>query len=1155
MQRYYYVRDRRIEVDEVEGVAAVQIGRDERGEARAAASSFGRSAVTALRESGAALPDDTLAAFESAGWAFVRPNAATREAFETARAPENAEAVGKVIVRRDGSPAIATQLLNVQVDPQLDAPEAEAVLAERGLEILSRLGFAPNLYETRATGWSDALAASVDLHDDPRFVFAEPSLIEHIPGRATPTDPDLGEQWQWSNDGSNGGTAGADVSVEAAWDHTFGAGVRVAIIDNGFDDDHEDLHAGVSAVSGFFQSGTPATFVQGTAGMPDSNHGTFCAGMVGARRNNGNGGVGAAPDCELILIACLGDQVGTQTTLARAVAYAIDLTNEVGGANAANGPDILVSSLGPNGAVWDLTATLQLALDAAPTGRQGQGLPIFWAASNGNNVDVTQDEVVSHPNVIAVVRSTRNDLEDNAARGASVELIAPGVDVYSTQSGDNYGTSTGTSFAAPCAAGCAALALSVNTALTGAELRQVMRDSADKIGGVVYDANGHNDDYGFGRVNANRAVRLAAQRVTLLTPSVLFNDIPEGELTARSVSWQCFGFDDLTFEVVSGPTGPFDLLLGSSVTLPAPGVGAGAKAQLWLSFTGTTAGATVSGSVTVRLVETGEQWVVPISANTIARPTVAVALVLDRSGSMTGDAGDGRQRVEVLRDSAQIFIDVAKPDTGIGIARFDHDAQPVMSVIDAGPEIFGPGRVQATAAIAAHVPNLLGTTSIGDGVEAGAGLLDTVAGGYDATAMIVLTDGQENAPQFISDVAGQVDDTVFAIGLGAPAVINPAKLTELTDSTGGYVAVTGILSSDEHFTLAKYYLQILAGVSNEEIVLDPDGHLKPTGRLEVPFNLTRADSGADVVLLSPAPDVMEFELVTPSGAVIKPGALPPGVRFITGKQVAYYRFQLPVVEPGGGAVGSGRWVVRLHCERGRFAEYLEKLKESDPEGFEHAAAHGLRFAMEIHARTAIRMAAAVRQKGIDVGDVMHLSVRLSEAGLPVEKRAEVVAELEGPGGPQTVKLQETGPGAFTAQVPGDRPGLYRYRIVATGKSLRGERFTRERRLTGAIYVPKPPQQEGEPDRPGGDCAKRLAALLEVIDENAIVARPLAELLRRKGHALPDVFACLKAAIREDERASAPAGRTTAPTWADIIDALDSGPAHREAKARHDILVG
>jgi subtilisin family serine protease len=194
------------------------------------------------------------------------------------------------------------------------------------------------------------------------------------------------------------------------------------------------------------------------------------------------------------------------------VAYAADPSTEVAGADPATGADIVVSSLGPNGADWDLTATLGLALEfAAAQGRCGRGLAIFWAASNGTNVDILLDEVVSHADVIAVVRSTRNDLEDNAARGPEVELIAPGVAVVSTTGDGGYGPNTGTSFAAPCAAGCAALALSVNPELTRDELRQIMRDAADKIGGVVYDGNGHNDDYGFGRVNAQQAVELAEQ--------------------------------------------------------------------------------------------------------------------------------------------------------------------------------------------------------------------------------------------------------------------------------------------------------------------------------------------------------------------------------------------------------------------------------------------------------------------------------------------------------------------------------------------------------------------------------------------------------------------------------------------------------------------
>ena len=49
--------------------------------------------------------------------------------------------------------------------------------------------------------------------------------------------------------------------------------------------------------------------------------------------------------------------------------------------------------------------------------------------------------------------------------------------------------------------------------LTRDELRKIMFDSADKIGGVAYDANGHNDDYGFGRVNAKEAVAKVAGSV------------------------------------------------------------------------------------------------------------------------------------------------------------------------------------------------------------------------------------------------------------------------------------------------------------------------------------------------------------------------------------------------------------------------------------------------------------------------------------------------------------------------------------------------------------------------------------------------------------------------------------------------------------------
>ncbi|MCA4134046.1 S8 family serine peptidase, partial [Arthrobacter sp. M4] len=502
MNRDYYQRGQRKSLEEIENVISV----------KAPASPAARRELGAeLRAADVGMSEETFEAFQNANWVFVQPTSDTSRRLEARELGDLAESAGKVVKKDNGRFGIVSTRLNVQLEEDIPEDQAEGVLADLGLQLVGPLTFARNLYEVETTAHADALEASLALHDDSRVKMAEPTFEEHIPGRFTPTDPRYGDQWQWSNTGQAGGTAGADVSAEEAWDRTRGAGIRVAVIDNGFLATHEDLQAGVVGTSGFFVSATPrATFTQGTAGMPGSNHGTFCAGMVGARQGNGVGVSGAAPDSDLMLVACLGDQVGTQTTLARAVAYAADPSREIAGADPATGADILVSSLGPNGAAWDLTSTLQLALEfAAASGRSGRGMAIFWAASNGNNVDVMQDEVVSHADVIAVVRSTNMDLEDNAARGPEVELIAPGVNVVSTTGSGGYGTSTGTSFAAPAAAGCAALALSVNPGLTRDELRTIMRETADKIGGVTYDVAGHNDDYGFGRVNAAAAVDAA----------------------------------------------------------------------------------------------------------------------------------------------------------------------------------------------------------------------------------------------------------------------------------------------------------------------------------------------------------------------------------------------------------------------------------------------------------------------------------------------------------------------------------------------------------------------------------------------------------------------------------------------------------------------
>ena len=171
---------------------------------------------------------------------------------------------------------------------------------------------------------------------------------------------------------------------------------------------------------------------------------------------------------------------------------------------------MIACSLGPNGADWAITSVLNDAIVAATTaGRGGLGTPIFWAVTNGS-YEIKFDKVSSHPNVVGVGRSNRLDLEDGSGYGPELAFLAPGRDVYSTKEGTGaaaYGTWTGTSFAAPLAAGVAGLVVARNPAFTRDQIVTRLKNTCDRIGGVVYDANGHNNDYGHGRLNAERAVQ------------------------------------------------------------------------------------------------------------------------------------------------------------------------------------------------------------------------------------------------------------------------------------------------------------------------------------------------------------------------------------------------------------------------------------------------------------------------------------------------------------------------------------------------------------------------------------------------------------------------------------------------------------------------
>ena len=117
MERVYYKRDRRVAVEEIPDVRAVQLSADERGEPRASAERFGTPAVETVRSNVRSMEipegEDPVSAFERANWRFVTPSTEVTRALSAGESVRDAEEVGKVMIRRSGSLAVATNRLTV----------------------------------------------------------------------------------------------------------------------------------------------------------------------------------------------------------------------------------------------------------------------------------------------------------------------------------------------------------------------------------------------------------------------------------------------------------------------------------------------------------------------------------------------------------------------------------------------------------------------------------------------------------------------------------------------------------------------------------------------------------------------------------------------------------------------------------------------------------------------------------------------------------------------------------------------------------------------------------------------------------------------------------------------------------------------------------
>lgn len=564
------------------------------------------------------------------------------------------------------------------------------------------------------------------------------------------------------------------------------------------------------------------------------------------------------------------------------------------------------------------------------------------------------------------------------------------------------------------------------------------------------------------------------------TTSITFQDVPEGETTYRAVVFEVTTCQIINLQITAGPSGDFGVL-SPNVTVNPGREGVFGEARLWISYTGTNDGDTANGSVTIRTVETGQEWTINITANTVTRPTAAVVLALDQSGSMDSPSGvPGKKRIDVLRYSAMPFVNLIQAGNALGIVSFDHDAYNVMPVTGplGPPGAFDTDRPTAMGHIATHNTNPAGFTAIGDALERAHNLLAPET--YDVKATIVLTDGHETASKYISEVSEFINERVYAIGLGTTDQIQPAALMALTNGSGGYMYVTGELNDDLYFRLAKYYLQVLAGVTNGDIVTDPQGWVAPGQVHRIPFELSETDISSDVILLAPAPWVFNFWVETPQGDRIDPGVASglPAVTFVSGPNSAYYRMTLPVPISGAGA-REGKWHAVLEINERNFRKYLSSL-DNQPEELRKARVHGVRYSLNVHTYSNLRMRARLSQNSYEPGATMHLNVVMTEYGLPMTARVNVAAQITRPNDTQTtMTLAEVEPGVFEAEFPATLSGVYTCRVTASGRTLRGRDFTREHTLTGVTWkggddpIPTP--------EPGGrERDERLCRLLKCL---------------------------------------------------------------------------
>lgn len=365
-----------------------------------------------------------------------------------------------------------------------------------------------------------------------------------------PLDPLFKDQWHLQNTGQGGGIPGMDINVSSAWSRGYyGSGIKIAIVDDGLDYNHEDLKDNILTAYNY-------NYVTGNSIINSGSHGTCVAGVAAAVHNNVYGGMGAAPEANLF-----GYNLLVAYTAVNEHNAMIGNLNIIDVSNNSWGPADGTGQLIPSPITW------QMGIDEGVTyGRNGKGIVYLWAAGNGGQSEVDNSNYDGYANYYGVTaicavtdQGTRAWYSEKGANlwactysnGGSSGITTTDITGYGgyKTSSNYYNGFGGTSSASPLAAGIVALILDANPNLSWRDVKNILAGSAKKIDPTDSDwqTNGAgyhiNHKYGFGAIDASAAVDLAltwtnlsAMKTATASLITLNQPIPENSSGITSTS-------------------------------------------------------------------------------------------------------------------------------------------------------------------------------------------------------------------------------------------------------------------------------------------------------------------------------------------------------------------------------------------------------------------------------------------------------------------------------------------------------------------------------------------------------------------------------------------------------------------------------------------